>query len=786
METFSTHQHFPSKKSPQSLDNAGLYMSQNCTQITSDRFSTNFVIIEGGNNYVVILHGENWDKPIWDSSATGGFSMSIFDVSKIGVGFLAGPLATLALSAVHDLGNLAGGFMTAGQFGVSLLKNAIGSIASVIAPTSGQFLDKILDAGINSVANIASTGLHLNDKGNMDWSLSSSQWASAGISSAVGFGAAAFNTGMTWGNDTWSKIGQTAGNWAINSTADVVNRGWKTKADGSLDWQLDESKGEWSAALLSAGVSGVNSAINYKLGGYTGYGANNSGNLLAYGLTKSLDMSKYGAMQSGWLGSGLQDKYNAAGNVFDLAGGLDFTVARNNGKGAIGLQINSQGMGIHSGEGEFGGLAMTYSAPQKRTFLTPGNTVATTTTAGGWGWNGADTLGNTINDIGNIAKGIGSGIGSALAFAGNTLNSAVSYIGQAMMPVGQQTPAQKLFTDTMDNAVAADWKVQQGELVHVNTTEDEKFKYSVYPSEELANNMGNSVTPLTDKKIRDNTFQNGDKSIDATDQKQPTDEQKRNNLNNLLDSVGVARQPINMGQNVNLSAGFLPMTLSMDVNKSPTQDNIPVVSVDTKGQLFDMMNKMYVKFDSTTIDSNINIDQPEFKGTSLSAGNSEDQKNAFLEKINNAFYNPDTIRNDVSDDGWKTKQVFLLTDTGVDSIFKAATSESEMQDTLGDEKNPSGPNSTVPDVNSKAGNALMVYPLVSKALDQLFLPENKIDTALIVQQKIADSNLTRTIMMLRQSLDKLTYDSNRIRLATLQEIEKFAKQYNSSKPKGGK
>ncbi len=150
------------------------------------------------------------------------------------------------------------------------------------------------------------------------------------------------------------------GNWAINNTVNVLNMGWTTNSSGDLDFDLG-SRGLWKEALMNAGVSALQYCISFGLeGGYTGYGSKKEESLLAYTLNKGLEMAKYGIYQKGLLGEDVKTNYDRQ-NVFDLAGGMSFTVWQNaDSEGymsAVSLSFTSKSMRLTNAAGEFSGFA---------------------------------------------------------------------------------------------------------------------------------------------------------------------------------------------------------------------------------------------------------------------------------------------------------------------------------------------------------------------------------------------------------------------------------------------
>ncbi|MEJ5285578.1 MAG: hypothetical protein WHS77_11090, partial [Brevinematales bacterium] len=87
---------------------------------------------------------------------------------------------------------------------------------------------------------------------------------------------------------------------------------------------------------------------------------NKEESLLAYGLKKGLEMLKYGIYQKGWLGEDVKTNYDGQ-NVFDLAGGMSFTIWQNaDSEGymsAVSLSFTSKSMRLTNAAGEFNGFA---------------------------------------------------------------------------------------------------------------------------------------------------------------------------------------------------------------------------------------------------------------------------------------------------------------------------------------------------------------------------------------------------------------------------------------------
>ncbi len=99
-------------------------------------------------------------------------------------------------------------------------------------------------------------------------------------------------------------------------------------------------------------------------------------------------MAKYGIYQKGLLGEDLQTNYDRQ-NVFDLAGGMSFTIWQNaDSEGymsAVSLSFTSKSMRLKSGAGEFGGFGFTMVGNEIR-------------------WEGIRTWNKTISDIKTVAN----------------------------------------------------------------------------------------------------------------------------------------------------------------------------------------------------------------------------------------------------------------------------------------------------------------------------------------------------------------------------------------------
>ncbi|URA09414.1 LysM peptidoglycan-binding domain-containing protein [Thermospira aquatica] len=207
---------------------------------------------------------------------------------------------------------------------------------------------------------------------------------------------------------TWEAAQGIGMNWAINSTVSFINKGWKMDESGRLYWGLT-NEGEVTEAWMDLGIGTLKSGLSFVFeGNYTGYGAKQKESLLAYALSKGMDIYKYNLYQQGVFGKELQDKY-AGQNVFDLAGGIDLTILTRNWKegersmsGAVGLRILSTGMELHSGAGEFGGFGWSID-----------NT-------GNISWNIAKTWNNTMEDFKTIGQGV------------NAMVSGVTYLAMSV------------------------------------------------------------------------------------------------------------------------------------------------------------------------------------------------------------------------------------------------------------------------------------------------------------------------------------------------------------------
>ncbi len=227
-----------------------------------------------------------------------------------------------------------------------------------------------MQSGIKSLGDLATSGLKVTKEGKLDWYMSKDEWAKWGTRAAGGFASAAFNsittemvnTGSYAPGDLEKMYGGwiAVGNWAINNTVNVLNMGWTTNSSGDLDFDLG-SRGLWKEALMNAGVSALQYCISFGLeGGYTGYGGKKEESFLAYAFNKALDMTKYGIYQKGWLGEDVKTNYDRQ-NVFDLAGGMSFTVWQNaDSEGymsAVSLSFTSKSMRLTNAAGEFSGFA---------------------------------------------------------------------------------------------------------------------------------------------------------------------------------------------------------------------------------------------------------------------------------------------------------------------------------------------------------------------------------------------------------------------------------------------
>ena len=212
------------------------------------------------------------------------------------------------------------------------------------------------------------------------------------------------STATFWQSATMATI-----NWAVNSTVAFINKGWRVNSSGGLDWWLDESKGEWTEVWMDVGIGALKGGLSFVFeGNYTGYGAKQRESLLAFALSKGLDMYRYSLYQQGTFGSALQQKY-AGRNAFDLAGGLDLTLLQVEGGGAASLRILSTGLDLHSGAGEFGGFGWSIAA---------NGTVS---------WNMQRTWAVTMNNFRDIGQGIGSvfnAVGSGIAWLANEIGNA--------------------------------------------------------------------------------------------------------------------------------------------------------------------------------------------------------------------------------------------------------------------------------------------------------------------------------------------------------------------------
>ncbi len=99
----------------------------------------------------------------------------------------------------------------------------------------------------------------------------------------------------------------------------------------------------------------------------------------------------------------------AGQNAFDLAGGINLTMFQGK-NGSAGIQILSTGVSLNNGGG-YNGFA-----------ITGGYNSQTGTEQ--VGWNGTSTL----NDFGNEAASIGSGIASGISAAAGAIGSAASFV----------------------------------------------------------------------------------------------------------------------------------------------------------------------------------------------------------------------------------------------------------------------------------------------------------------------------------------------------------------------
>ncbi len=318
-----------------------------------------------------------------DAGIVGNFigNISLLSIAKVVVSCIPGygPLISMLISVADSVLNYAAGNITAGQMGLSILTSVIsygaGAASSVLSQAGSAAIEAgktvgeagmyyVASAGVQGAGNLINSGLKLNENGQVDWYMENTQFASWGVSTFANVGLAYLNAGYNPQiATTWEAAGYAIQNWAINSTVNFINKGWKVDSSGRLIWNLDEGKGEVTEAFMDLGIGTLKSGLSFALeGNYTGYGTKQKESLIAFALGKGMDIYKYQLYQQGAFGSALQKKYEGQ-NAFDLAGGIDLTLLsrewKDNGRtynGAASLRILTTGLELHSGAGEFGGF----------------------------------------------------------------------------------------------------------------------------------------------------------------------------------------------------------------------------------------------------------------------------------------------------------------------------------------------------------------------------------------------------------------------------------------------
>ncbi|URA09896.1 hypothetical protein [Thermospira aquatica] len=271
--------------------------------------------------------------------------------------------------------------------GTGALGGAVQGMISGMGGAVAGAVEAVAGAGIQGLGNLAVSGLKVNEYGGLDWRMDSVQLATWGVSTIGSMVLAGVNSGYNPSTaTTWEAAGYAGMNWAINSTVSFINKGWKMDESGRLYWGLT-NEGEVTEAWMDLGIGTLKSGLSFVFeGNYTGYGAKQKESLLAYALSKGMDIYKYNLYQQGVFGKELQDKY-AGQNAFDLAGGLDLTVLQTT-AGVASLKILSRGLELHSGAGEFGGFGFTMDKD------------------GSLWWNGFTTWQNTMENFREIGDAI--------------------------------------------------------------------------------------------------------------------------------------------------------------------------------------------------------------------------------------------------------------------------------------------------------------------------------------------------------------------------------------------
>ncbi|NPV02353.1 MAG: hypothetical protein HPY53_13345 [Brevinematales bacterium] len=368
-----------------------------------------------------------YDRPLWDTDGDndgatdkGAWSMSLFDTLKIGtsvvlaatgVGAIAAAAINTGLAMAHDTLNYATGYMSEGEWGISMIKNAVGFATSAFTAGIGtSFLeDAASDWAINTAGSLATSGLRTGANGEIVWAMDKQQFASFGVNAVAGLGksliSSSFSDKFGGGGTFGDKVLYGMSEWGVGAAGDFVNKGWKVNNQGNLDWSMTGN--EANEALMDMTTSGLNSFISI---GLEGYGSSKRESFLSYGLTKGLSTLKYDLYKSGFLGTDIANKY-AGKNSLDLAGGIDlslFSIGGDKDNKSYKFDLGFSSLnGIHEGAGEFGGMNISYNQES------------------GWGWKGAETMYQTIMNI----RDISSTVGSAANWVGNQVGSAANAIG---------------------------------------------------------------------------------------------------------------------------------------------------------------------------------------------------------------------------------------------------------------------------------------------------------------------------------------------------------------------
>ncbi len=282
------------------------------------------------------------EKPFWDQNLAPGIDISFYSLNEIGLAialnFIPG-MGTVASAAIlagmamtHDIVDAAAELGTVNQvsnsqLGIDLLKDTISGVttmatAGIGSAALGVVGSAVLSTGVQDLSGLAEEGLHVNSSGDIDWSMTSSQWGSWGMSSlgdlagsvagaglGSAFGGFAQDATGFMGDDLSSAFGNGIQNFTTSFFTNTFSTLGSNLGAG-LDWNnMTLNPSTWN---MKAG-----STINMNWGNILNNSLVAGASGFASGLAGSLLGGQYNADMGGMDYNGLigGDAYNNFANV---------------------------------------------------------------------------------------------------------------------------------------------------------------------------------------------------------------------------------------------------------------------------------------------------------------------------------------------------------------------------------------------------------------------------------------------------------------------------------------